>query len=153
MVTSLWQFAGQVGEIVTISLVDTEDGSFDPYLTLYSADGRSLIQDDDSGDGLDGYDALIQNFMLPQTGIYYVKTGREGSSARHELALSVNAPGQPITFNVPFEVTEPVRYPLHGETAEWSASMNATTDTRQWTPHWDWLRQEANCWRAKALRF
>ncbi|MEM7533932.1 MAG: CHAT domain-containing protein [Chloroflexota bacterium] len=82
-----WRFTGTVGQIITISLIDTEDGSFNPYLRLYDANGKMLAEDDDSGGGSDGYDALIQEFVLPETGTYFVRAGRANSSVVYELVV------------------------------------------------------------------
>ena len=102
--TSLWQFEGEAGQLVTISLVDSEDGSFDPYLTLLDASLTSIREDDDSGGGLDGYDALIQAYILPDDGSYYIQTGRSGSSALYELTLISEVP-EPIQFDEPITST------------------------------------------------
>ncbi len=85
---SRWYFTAIAGQMVTISLVDTEEGNFDPYLTLIGPNGETLIEDDDSGGGHDGYDALIQEVTLPEAGNYIIIAGREGSSAAYKLTVT-----------------------------------------------------------------
>ena len=110
--TALWSFDGQAGQLVTISLVDVEDVGFDPYLTLIAEDGEEIISNDDGGDG---YDALIEDFMLPATGKYYIRTGRSGSSSLYELTVSVEESTQSISVGEPFIVTEPSLWVLDAE--------------------------------------
>jgi ABC-type multidrug transport system fused ATPase/permease subunit len=86
--TPLWHFSGSAGQVVTIVMVDTEDGPFDPYLTLVKPNGEVLAENDDSGAGSDGYDARIAEVTLPEDGLYFILAGRAGSSVVYELTLS-----------------------------------------------------------------
>jgi hypothetical protein len=65
-------FWGQAGEAVTVSL-NRGDGDLDPVVSVLSADGRVLAQDDDSGGG---QNARIARYVLPATSIYYVRAAR-----------------------------------------------------------------------------
>lgn len=59
-----YRFSGEVGQIVSISLVSD---SFDSYLSLLDENGVELAFNDDGGGGLN---ALIGPFELPYTGEY-----------------------------------------------------------------------------------
>jgi|GEM_PF-1377436 len=98
----LWTFTGAAGDIVTISLTGANE-SFDPYLTLMDRIGHVLGENDDSGEGWNGYDARIQNFVLPTTGDYLVRVGRPGSAEPYTLS---------ITKEVPLTVSPPARIDL-----------------------------------------
>jgi hypothetical protein len=95
-ITSLWQFDGHTGQLVNISLAGSSP-SFDPYLTLLSPTGAKLVEDDDSGEGYNSYDAQIADFLLPQDGLYSIVAGRPGSSAPYTLTLNTT---EPLTIGV-----------------------------------------------------
>lgn len=84
----LWQFTGEAGDRVTIDL-ESPNEFFDPYLTLIAPDGVTLFEDDDSGDGPRSYDARIQDFELPEDGIYYILVGRPNSLELYTLTLRI----------------------------------------------------------------
>ena len=65
---------------------------FDPYLTLQRADGTTLVEDDDSGGGLN---ARIAPFIVPVNGRYLVKTLRPAtplSTAPYTLTFALLTP-------------------------------------------------------------
>lgn len=76
-----YTFGAQRGDIVTISMTRAS-GSLDPLLVLLSSRQEVLAEDDDSGAG---NNALIQSFIIPETGTYYVLATRfnraEGETA------------------------------------------------------------------------
>ncbi|MBN1179269.1 MAG: PPC domain-containing protein, partial [Anaerolineae bacterium] len=63
-----WRFDGTAGQVVDVS-VEGVDGLTDTYVELCGAGGDLLAQDDDSGAG---YAALIERFILPETGSYRI---------------------------------------------------------------------------------
>lgn len=73
----LYAFNGRANDLVTISMIQPEDSSLDPYLVLLGGDGAVVAADDDSGPRL--FSAVIQNATLPSDGTYFVlattKTG------------------------------------------------------------------------------
>ena len=85
----LWQFSGQAGQLVTIDMSGWVPNGFDPYLTLLSADGERLAENDDIAP--DNYNARIAGFLLPQTGVYYLQTGRPGSASSYSLSIRTRA--------------------------------------------------------------
>ncbi|HUM69678.1 MAG TPA: PPC domain-containing protein, partial [Chloroflexota bacterium] len=87
----LWQFTGRAGDRVTIDL-ESPNEFFDPYLTLIAPSGMILIEDDDSGDGPRSFDARIQDFELPEDGVYYILVGRPGSAELYTLTLRIASP-------------------------------------------------------------
>ncbi|MEM7530830.1 MAG: pre-peptidase C-terminal domain-containing protein [Chloroflexota bacterium] len=94
--TAYWHFTGSAGQLATISMIDTENGNFDPRLTLIGPDGTIIRQDDDSGGGFNGGDAFIQNAVLPETGTYFVVAGRPNSDVVYELTVTLQSDGVPI---------------------------------------------------------
>ena len=89
--TPLWHFTATAGQVITITMVDTEDGSFDPYLTLIGPVGELVDEDDDSGAGSDGYDAQLAAVQLPAAGVYFVLAGRADSTVVYALTLTTTA--------------------------------------------------------------
>lgn len=87
----LWQFTGRAGDRVTIDL-ESPNEFFDPYLTLIAPGGMTLIEDDDSGDGPLSYDARIQDFELPEDGVYTILVGRPFSTELYTLTLRIVSP-------------------------------------------------------------
>jgi hypothetical protein len=67
-----YTFGAQRGDIVTISL-DRTSGNLDPLLALYNSRQEVLIEDDDSGPD---NNALIESFIVPETGTYYILAAR-----------------------------------------------------------------------------
>jgi hypothetical protein len=63
-----WLFEGQAGDVVTISMVASDEG-MDTYLELFAPDGVRVMADDDGGG--DG-DAEISGFELPLGGTYRI---------------------------------------------------------------------------------
>ena len=86
----LWRFRGRAGQVVDIGLTGWVPGGFDPYLTLLAADGRQLtVNDDIRGDN---FNARIAAFLLPESGDYFIRAGRSGSSAPYQLSLASRSP-------------------------------------------------------------
>ncbi|HRI55537.1 MAG TPA: hypothetical protein PK170_00405 [Anaerolineae bacterium] len=129
----LWQFHGQAGQVVEMAM-STTDPSFDPYLTLFTATGQHLAENDDIAAGnynariasfllrlaerrrrsqaLPGnYNARIASFLLPQTGVYYIQTGRAGSTAPYSLALTAQ-PATPVVPGQRWQVRQNGAYTL-----------------------------------------
>ncbi len=67
-----YTFGAGRGDIVTISM-DRTGGNLDPYLALSNAQGIQLAEDDDSGPS---NNALIQSFIIPESGTYIVQAAR-----------------------------------------------------------------------------
>ena len=64
--TAEYQFTGEEGQFVTITLVSDE---FDAYLRLFDANNNALAEDDDSAGGLN---SRIGPFRLPANGVYTI---------------------------------------------------------------------------------
>ncbi|MFQ3567423.1 MAG: pre-peptidase C-terminal domain-containing protein [Aggregatilineales bacterium] len=85
-------FRASAGDRVTIDMISNE---FDTYLILIGPDGVQVTSDDDSGDG---FNARIENFLLPQSGIYTIVArgwSLEASGA-YELTLVRGGTAQPL---------------------------------------------------------
>ncbi len=65
-----WLFQGTAGQTVTIRVSGL--GDCDPRLKLIDPNGNIIGEDDDSGGGTNGYDALL-TVTLPMDGIYTVR--------------------------------------------------------------------------------
>lgn len=63
-----YRFEGRQNDIISISM-DRIDGDLDAYLVLADSNLRELVQDDDSGGN---QNALIDGFLLPADGTYYI---------------------------------------------------------------------------------
>jgi hypothetical protein len=84
----VYTFQGQMGESVTIGLSASE---FDSYLRILDSAGNVLTEDDDSGGGKD---ALIEDFVLPNTGHYSVWVSSVFAGGTDNYVLSLNEPRQ-----------------------------------------------------------
>lgn len=69
---SYYTFGAKRGDVVTISMVRT-GGTLDPYLILFNSRQEVLQEDDDSGEG---NNALLQSYIVPETGTYYILATR-----------------------------------------------------------------------------
>jgi hypothetical protein len=72
----LYAFYGVEGEAITAS-VNRGDGDLDPVVEILSSDQVSLASDDDGGGG---QNARIARYLLPRTGLYYVRAARFSGS-------------------------------------------------------------------------
>lgn len=85
-----YSFRASAGDTITVTL---ESPDFDAFLTLQTAQGETLISDDDGGGGLD---AAINDYELPFDGVYlvvatsarYAETGAFASSGTYTLSLT-----------------------------------------------------------------
>ncbi|MBE0690280.1 MAG: PPC domain-containing protein, partial [Anaerolineae bacterium] len=70
-------FYGAAGDVITISMART-GGDLDSVVTLLDANQEVLVSDDDGGGS---QNALIERFVLPESGVYYIQASRfEGAN-------------------------------------------------------------------------
>ena len=69
----LYVFQGEAGDRINITMENIE-GNLDPLLTLRDWDRKQLAFSDD--DIADTQDAFIENFVLPETGVYRLEASR-----------------------------------------------------------------------------
>ena len=124
---AFWTFTGQVGQVVTLEV----DGQYDQVLTLLDSAGTALAQNNDFGD-VDT--SVIENFLLVQDGVYFVRVANyndriggtyvltlsegESETPTNETPLSGNVQtlrlGQPTTGTLD-----------EGENADWAFTGQA----------------------------
>ncbi|MEO1440888.1 MAG: PPC domain-containing protein [Chloroflexota bacterium] len=79
-ISVLYAFFGNQGDVISVSM-NRGDGNLDPFISLLDDEQRLLLSDDDSGSA---QNARIEQFVLPETGVYYVRatryTGSDGDS-------------------------------------------------------------------------
>jgi hypothetical protein len=106
--SQLWQFEGQVGQTITITML--RDGrTLDPYLRLIGPDGAVLAENDDArSTGIGALNAQIAEFTLPMDGTYTIDATRYGAEAAtnsvgtYTLTLETgDAPVEPATGQLP----------------------------------------------------
>lgn len=68
----LFAFYGNENDAITVSL-NRGDGDLDPTVSILDSNRNELRTDDDGGDG---QNARIARFVLPQSGIYYIRATR-----------------------------------------------------------------------------
>lgn len=77
----IYAFRGVEGDVLTVSM-NRGDGDLDPVLSILNDTQRPLVSNDDGGGG---QNARIDRYVIPQTGIYYIRatrySGEEGNSA------------------------------------------------------------------------
>jgi hypothetical protein len=87
--TDTWTFTGEAGTFVTVKVQSTQ---LDSYLELYNARGELLIEDDDSGGGVN---AGLLNYPLPESGDYqvHIKSAQSGDTQGgvYELTMQLAA--------------------------------------------------------------
>jgi len=67
-----YTFGAKRGDVVTIRMTRTR-GDLDPFLALLDSSQTLLQEDDDSGEG---NNALIQSYIIPTSGTYYILASR-----------------------------------------------------------------------------
>lgn len=70
---TFYAFRGEVGDMITVSM-NLGDGNLDPYLRLWDDERDTVLVSND--DGGNHQNALIESYMLPYTGIYYIEATR-----------------------------------------------------------------------------
>jgi len=65
-------FIGQQGDVIQVSM-ERASGDLDPLVTLYDRERKQIAYDDDSGQEKN---ALLQNYVLPQDGMYIIVASR-----------------------------------------------------------------------------
>jgi hypothetical protein len=123
--TIIYSFSGSAGDIVTI---DLNSSDFDPLVRLFGPDGSILIEDDDSGGGIQ---ARISGFVLPASGTYEIQADSFRGIDSNRAALGVftllltltPAPVQPTETPIPpsatpVPTTEPTAEPTTQRTPE-----------------------------------
>ncbi|MEN8220425.1 MAG: PPC domain-containing protein [Pseudomonadota bacterium] len=83
----VYTLEGEIGESVTIGL---SSSGFDSYLRILDSAGNVLREDDDSG--VENDDALIENFVLPESGHYSVWVSSVFAGGTGDYVLSLNEP-------------------------------------------------------------
>jgi hypothetical protein len=83
-----WQFTGQEGDVVTISMTDLSE-NIDAFLELFAPDGVRVMIDDDSGEG---NNAEIAEFRLPMSGTYRIVARGYGDEDAGEYELVLTGP-------------------------------------------------------------
>ena len=68
----LYAFYGRRGEVITLSMTRV-DGNLDAYLELLNGAQEVLAANDDGGSA---QNALISNFAIPSTGMFYIRARR-----------------------------------------------------------------------------
>lgn len=71
--TELYVFQGEAGDRINITMENIE-GDLDPLLTLKDSEGKQLTFSDDDIEGT--RDAFIENYVLPETGVYRLEASR-----------------------------------------------------------------------------
>jgi hypothetical protein len=100
---SWWRFEGRAGQAITITM-DALEADGDPYLRLYNPSGHILSEDDDSGDGGEGRNALIK-FVLQEDGLHTIHADWYTNPVRYRLGL-ISAEPKLLDFPVETETTD-----------------------------------------------
>lgn len=112
--TDIYTFEAEADQIVTITLIsDSEDNSFDTFLTLQDAEGNELATDDDSAGGLD---SQITGFTITEAGTYTILVQSYDSSQGN--------PGQPGDYELTVEEAQ-------GTTVEYGMSVDGELTTAE----------------------
>ena len=70
---TFYAFRGEAGDTITVSM-NLGDGGLDPYLRLWDDERDTVMVSND--DGGNHQNALIESYVLPYTGIYYIEATR-----------------------------------------------------------------------------
>lgn len=91
-----WQFEGNAGDVVTISMEAAGVAEIDTYLTLLDPNNQIVAEDDDSGGG---YNAMIEGLSLRDSGTYTIAASSFDPTAAGGYTLTLSA-----GFGVPLDV-------------------------------------------------
>lgn len=91
------QFEGVAGDEISVSMVSTDTSAFlDTLFYIYDSEFFPIAVVDDSIDTEDdNYDAVLNNYVLPATGTYYIVSTRfEGSGS---FSMTLSSADTPVT--------------------------------------------------------
>lgn len=90
-----WTFEATAGQHVRIAMA----ASFDTYLFLYNPSGVKVAEDDDSGEGPDGTNSLIEDYTVTVSGTYtiWANSWEEFDTGPYALDLQCTGGGPPPT--------------------------------------------------------
>ncbi len=104
----IYVYTGEAGSAISLSVM--ADGSeFDPVIEVYGPDGSLVAFDDDGGDG---YNAMLDTFVLPATGQYRIEVRgyRLRSTGAYVLTLTqATPPPTPVVGGGQIAIGESVR--------------------------------------------
>lgn len=89
----VWRFEGIAGTEISVGVEATGGSIFDPFVEVYSPDGRLLASDDDSGDGTN---AFIRQVALSDTGTYFILISALSGNGDFVLTLGASQPPIPM---------------------------------------------------------
>ncbi len=67
----LYAFNGSVGDVITVSMTQSENGELDPFIVITGPSGQVVASDDDSGTEV-SLSSLISGAELPEDGSYFL---------------------------------------------------------------------------------
>jgi hypothetical protein len=91
----LWTFFGEAGDVVTIAMTSVD---FDTFLALFGPSGDYLTCDDDSGGE---YNASIDDFPLPSTGVYTINAMGLTPDRIGDYSLAISRSSNGLTHPLP----------------------------------------------------
>ncbi|GAB4570935.1 MAG: hypothetical protein Kow0077_06320 [Anaerolineae bacterium] len=98
-----WQFSGNAGDVVTITMSAAPGTSLDAYLSLLDNNGQEIASNDDAGiPTLGVFDSQIAQFALPYSGAYTIRASRLSGTGAYTLTLEAGEGGSaamPISYN------------------------------------------------------
>lgn len=114
-----WEFSGQNGQVINISMVSPE---FDTFLELRDSNDVILVENDD---GPDGTNAVINNVALPTDGLYTViaRSLTDDAGGSYEITLKqvkVTSGGGPLMVEKPMQASL-----APGQTDTWTFDATA----------------------------
>lgn len=86
-----WTFEGEAGDQVRISM---SSPAIDSYLELLAPDGSYILGDEDSGSE---FNALIDGYVLPESGTYTIVATGLGQTGQYALSLERTATSVELT--------------------------------------------------------
>ncbi|MEQ8677017.1 MAG: hypothetical protein RLP44_14825 [Aggregatilineales bacterium] len=95
--SQIFEFLGDAGDVVTITMIADASSSLDTRLFLYDEDGYldsgvAIAENDDSGDSDIGVlNSRIADFELPDDGFYYIEATSFGDAGDYTLTLASDA--------------------------------------------------------------
>lgn len=82
-----WVFQGSAGQVFTITMQAKGAGTLDPIISVYSADGTLLEENDDAADTALGRNAQIVGLQLPSDGLYYLDARRFEGEGTYSIVI------------------------------------------------------------------
>ncbi|MBZ0279903.1 MAG: pre-peptidase C-terminal domain-containing protein [Anaerolineae bacterium] len=116
--SALYEFEGRAGDVISFTMTSDD---FDAYLTLQGPNGRTVIEDDDSGGGRN---ASIDNYTLLESGTYTLIASSNTRTRTGSFVLNITGTSLVLTGIGEQPTPEPTAIAQSGGEVELNSLVN-----------------------------